>query len=62
MNRKLKAKIIERFGTQSDFAAAIGLQDALVSRVIRGRRKLSPEQEKKWAEALNTSPVGIFSK
>jgi hypothetical protein len=41
MNRRLKGKIVEKFGTQWDLAMAIGTHEALVSRVIRGRRTLA---------------------
>jgi|APSaa5957512622_1039677.scaffolds.fasta_scaffold08511_3 plasmid maintenance system antidote protein VapI len=54
MNRKLKLKIIERFGTQSDFAQAASLDDATVSRVVRGRRELSVEEKARWAKLLKT--------
>lgn len=37
MNQKLKAKIIERFGSQWKFAHAAGLHEAQVSRFVRGR-------------------------
>ena len=52
MNRKLKAKIVERFGTQSDFSAAINEDESNVSRVVRGRRTLPEENRKIWAKAL----------
>ena len=38
LNKKLKAKIFEKFGTQADFAEAIGENDTIVSKVVRGRR------------------------
>jgi hypothetical protein len=53
MNYILRIKILEKFHTQTDFAAAAGSDDALVSRVIRGRRKLNSEQAKKWQKLLN---------
>lgn len=52
MNRKLKAKIIERYGSQFLFATTMGLHEASVSRIIRGRRALSPEDRAQWAVAL----------
>jgi len=52
MNRKLKAKIIEVFGTQGDFARELGIDESVISRVIRGRRLIRPEEAKKWAEVL----------
>ena len=56
MNRKLRAKIVEVFGTQSDFAQAVNEDETYVSRIVRGRRSLTPERAKKWAEALKCTP------
>ena len=52
MNRKLKAKIFEVFGSQADFAQAIGENESVVSRVIRGRCEIDPAKKKKWAKIL----------
>ncbi len=52
MDNKLKAKIVERYGTQADFAVKIGVDESVVSRVLRGRRYLTPEAGAKWARAL----------
>jgi len=52
MNKKLKAKIIERFGSQADFAQAIKTDETIVSRVVRGRRTLNPEAQKTWGKVL----------
>lgn len=61
MNLRLKARIIELFGTQSDFARAIKEDETLVSRIIRGRRSLDPDQMEKWAVALDSKPEQLFS-
>jgi plasmid maintenance system antidote protein VapI len=53
MNKKLKAKIIENFGSQADFAQALRLQESVVSRVVNGRRSLRPEDVEKWARILD---------
>ncbi len=60
MNKKLKAKIVERFGTQADFSQVIDTDESIVSRVVRGRRELSPEQKQEWATALNSDPSELF--
>lgn len=39
MNRKLKAKIIEVYGKQADFAKACGKSDAWVSKIVTGRNE-----------------------
>ena len=41
MNKILKSKIVLKFGTQEDFAQAVGESPSIVSYVIRGRRRLS---------------------
>jgi transcriptional regulator with XRE-family HTH domain len=60
MNRRLKARIFEVFGTQGDFAQEIGEDETLVSKIICGRRILSLEKQKKWAKALGRKPQEIF--
>ena len=40
-NYKLKAKIIEKYGLQGDFAQILGINESIISRVIRGRKCLS---------------------
>jgi hypothetical protein len=61
LNRKLKAKIIEEYGTQVDFADAIDADETFVSRVVRGRRNLDPKSQFSWAKALGCKPKDIFS-
>jgi len=56
MKRRLKARIIEQYGTQADFAQRIMFDESLVSRIIRGRRSLSPEDAKRWSKALKCDP------
>lgn len=52
MNKKLKAKIVEKFGTQFDFSKAINEHESNVSRVVRGRRELNEKDKKVWAKIL----------
>jgi len=61
MNQKLKAKIIEKYGTQADFAQAIDIDETLISRVVRRRRKLNPAIQKKWADALECKSEDLFA-
>lgn len=56
MNRKLKAKIIEKFGSQADFAQEIQVDESIVSRIVRGRRVLSPEDQAIWCKVLDCGP------
>ena len=60
MNLKLKAKIIEKFGTQADFASVLKGDESFVSRVIHGRRYLSAEKQKAWANILDCEQNQIF--
>lgn len=63
MSRKLKARIIELYGGQWRFAAAIGEREAIVSGVVRGKIKLDPSKQEKWAAALDLEDPGtIFPK
>ena len=61
MNRRLKAKIIEKFGTQSEFAQIAGIDETFVSRVVRNRRKLRPEEQRFWSRLLGVKPEEVFS-
>lgn len=61
MNKRLKARIIELYGTQADFAAKLKVDDSLVSRVVRARRALTMADKKRWAEALNCSVAEFFN-
>ena len=61
MNRKLKARIIEFYGTQSDFAERIEENESVVSRVVRARKSLTFADRKRWAEALNCSVAELFN-
>lgn len=62
MNRLLKGRIIERYGSQFDFAHALGVHEALVSRVVRGRKVLSEEDRRHWARVLKDDPARLFPK
>ncbi len=60
INNTLKARIIEKFGSQADFAQAVGNFEPVISRVIRGRTFLSDEDQIRWAELLDCKPADIF--
>ena len=60
MNLELKAEIIRRYGSQANFSTALRLDESLVSRVVRGRRTLEPEEQQKWALALGKKPADLF--
>ena len=60
MNLRLKAKIIEKYGTQADFAQEIDTDETIISRVVRGRRKLDSNKKYVWAKALRCQLKEIF--
>jgi len=60
MNRVLKARIVEMYGTQVDFAQAIDTDETIVSRVVRGRRELDTLRQNQWAMALDCRKEDIF--
>ena len=55
MNRRLKARIIEVYGSQFLFALTVGEHESVTSRIIRGHKPLSPEKRKVWAQALDVA-------
>ena len=61
MNKSLKAKIVEKYGTQADFAEAIETDETIISRIIRGRRQLDSEKQLIWAKALGCKSKDIFT-
>lgn len=60
INKKLKGRIIELFGTQGDFAAEINSDESVVSRVVRRRKDLTPDEQMRWAKALKSDPGDLF--
>ena len=56
-NRELVRALFDAgFDRQTDFAAVLGVDDSLVSRVIRGRRLLKAEEQERWANLLKLEP------
>jgi len=60
INNVLKARIIEHYGTQADFAAVIKMDESLVSRITRGRRLLDEEGQQYWAALLKSDAKELF--
>ena len=58
MNLRLKGKIVEKFGSQSDFAARLGLHDSVVSQIVRRRRTLPVTKQQDWARLLECRVLG----
>jgi hypothetical protein len=55
-DKKLKAKIVERFGSQANFAQEIQVDESIISWIVRGRRVLSSENKSKWVKVLKCDP------
>jgi len=49
---KLKMEILKAFRTQLDFAIKVNTHESKGSQVIRGRRKISSIESKRWAKTL----------
>ena len=62
MNRKLKARIIEQFGTQIVFAKAIKEYEYFVSRVVQNHTELPKHEQIRWANVLNSRAEDLFGK
>lgn len=60
VNLRLKAKIIERFGTQAQFAKTLRIQESMVSEVVRGRRNLTEDEKNAWLSALGGHSSDLF--
>ena len=60
MNRKLKARIVENFESQANFSQIVKCDESFISRIVRGRRSLSVEIQKKWADALGCELKCVF--
>uniref|UniRef100_A0A6M3XI55 Putative DNA binding, helix-turn-helix domain containing protein n=1 Tax=viral metagenome TaxID=1070528 RepID=A0A6M3XI55_9ZZZZ len=54
MNEKnrIRARMVELYGNQTGFARAAGVSVARVSRVLRGRRQMTPAERFHWAALL----------
>ena len=61
MNRKLKARIIQIYGSQYEFSRAIKEHEAVVSRVVRNKKQLDPKEKQRWAQKLGIkNPSELF--
>lgn len=60
--RKLKARIVEKYGTSQAFAAALGITSTTVSNVVRGRTTPKTKWMPAWCKALDIKPeeIGVF--
>jgi hypothetical protein len=61
MNINLKMEILKKFPSQADFADKVESREPIVSRVVRGRQKLSAKSQARWAKALGCNVEDIFT-
>ena len=59
---KLRGRIVEICGTQTEFAKKIGLTDQSLTAKLAGRIKFSQEDILKWCEVLNIDldEIGVY--
>jgi DNA-binding Xre family transcriptional regulator len=60
MNIKLKGAIYGKYGSQIDFAQAHGIDETHISKIVMGRRQISPKDQKQWAKWLECKVEDIF--
>lgn len=62
--RRLTGRIVEKFGTQREFAKAVGLPASTVSNKLTGKTKISEEDICLWSSAdlldIPTDQIGAF--
>lgn len=51
--KKLKGRIVEKYGTQKEFARHINRSTVSVSQKLNGLKGFSQKDIEKWAEALD---------
>ena len=56
VNTKLKARILDVFGSQNRFAADLDVDKSMVSRVVHRHRNLPLEKKIIWASRLKVRP------
>ena len=54
--KKLWFAIIESHDSQINFSNKVGMDEAIISKVLHGHKKLRPEQAAVWRKALKCSP------
>ena len=59
-NRKLKARIIEQFGSQTDFARLLGLSEDRLSKIIHGRITPNDAERQQISRRLGVKQVELF--
>lgn len=60
--KKLRGRIVEKYGTQEDFAKAIGISKNAMSRKMTGKAGISQEDIRQWCQILEIqiSEIGEY--
>ena len=61
MNLKLKFAVIEKFGSQADFAKILGVSESKMSRIIRERQEPEPAIKETISRKLGVPEGELFS-
>lgn len=59
-NLTFRTAIMEQFVTQGEFAKAAKVDEAVISRIVRGKREPTLNQKEQFAELLNRPMEKLF--
>lgn len=60
INKVLRLKIVEHFGTQEKISAVSGIDEAIISKIVRNIRQPTKDQKKLLASLLKSSEKNLF--
>jgi len=60
INWELKRLIINKYGSQANYALVLGEFESRISAVVQARRELSEKEKAKWAELLDCKVIDVF--
>ena len=61
MNKILRVKIVEHFSTQEKFAVISGINESIISKLIREIRKPTEQQKTILSKLLKTDKTILFN-
>ena len=59
---KLRGRIVEKYGTQEEFARKLGISKNSLSKKMNGKSGFSQADVNKWSDLLsiNTDEIGLY--
>lgn len=57
----LKKQSQKKFGSQSDAARVLQVNESILSKVIRERKQLSGQEQKRWASIFECTAEELFA-